>query len=220
MVFPVVIYRCEKWKIKKAECWRIDVFELLEKTLESSLDWREIKPINPEGHQSWIYVGRIDSEPEAPVLWPPNANNWLIRKDPNAGKDWRQEEKGTIENEMVGWYHLLDGHDFEHLPGVVDEPCSLVCSTWWGYKELDMTELLKWTECVAQWIFKRKIHSCNKNMIDKQSHISIPRNTFLSFLAMLPPIKNSTDVYCLINSVWFMRTVWSSLHAMICWHRL
>ena len=112
MVFPVVIYGCESWTIKKAECWRIDAFELW--------CWRrllrvgqEIKPVNPKGNQSWIFIGRTDAEDEALVLWPPDAKNWLIGKDLDAGKDWRQEEKGMTEDEMVGWHHRLDGHEFE-----------------------------------------------------------------------------------------------------------
>ena len=83
----------------------------LEKTLESPLDCKEIKPVNPNENQSWIFIGRTD--PEAPILWPPDAKNWLIRKDPDAGKDQKQEEKETAEDEMVGWYHWLDGHEFE-----------------------------------------------------------------------------------------------------------
>ena len=88
MVFPVAMYACESWTIKKAECWRIDAFELwlLEKTLESPLDYREIKPVNPKGNESWIFIGRTDAETETPILWPPNAKNWLSGKDPDAGK--------------------------------------------------------------------------------------------------------------------------------------
>ena len=114
MVFPVVMYGCESWTIKKAEHRRIDGFELwCWKTLESPLDCKEIKPVNPKGNQSRIFIGRTDAEDEAPILWPPDAKNWLPGKDPVAGKDWRQEEKGTTEDEMVGWHHWLDGHEFE-----------------------------------------------------------------------------------------------------------
>ena len=101
MVFPVVIYGCESWTIKEAESWRIDAFELfwtvLEKTLGSSLDSKEIKPVNPEGNLSWIFIGRTDTEVEAPMLWPPDMKIWLTGKDPDAGKDWRQKEKGAAE---------------------------------------------------------------------------------------------------------------------------
>ena len=115
MVFPVVMYGCESWTIKKAEHQRIAAFELWcqEKTLENSLDSKEIQPVHPKGNQSWIFIGRIDAEAETPVFWPPDAKNWLIWKDPDAGKDWRQEEKGKTEDEMVGWHHRLNGHDFE-----------------------------------------------------------------------------------------------------------
>ena len=104
MIFPVVIYGCESWTIKKAEGKRTVV---LKKTLESPLDCKEIQPVHPKGNQSWIFTGRTDAEPEAPILGPPDAKNWLIWKDPDAGKDWRQEEKGMTEDEMVGWHHQL-----------------------------------------------------------------------------------------------------------------
>ena len=93
---------------------------MLEKTLESPLDSKEIQPVYPKGNQSWIFIGRTDAEAEIPVLWPPDANNWLIGKGPDAGKDWRQEQKVTTEDEMVGWHHWLDGHEFEQAPGVGD----------------------------------------------------------------------------------------------------
>ena len=103
MVFPVVMYGCESWTVKKAEHRRIDAFALvLEKPFESPLDCKEIKPVNPKGNQSWMFIGRTDVEAEAPILWPPDAKNWLIGKDLNVGKDWRQEEKRTTEDEMVG----------------------------------------------------------------------------------------------------------------------
>ena len=118
MVFPVVMSWCESWTIKKVECWRIDAFELvLEKTLESPLDCK-IKPVHLKGNQFWIFTGRTDAEAETPILWPPDEKSWFIGKDPDAGKDWRQEEKGTIEDEMVGWHHRLNGHEFEQALGV------------------------------------------------------------------------------------------------------
>ena len=115
MVLPVVTYGCESWTVKKAEHRRIDAFELvvLEKTLESPLDCKEIQPVNLKGNQSWIFLGRTDAETETPILWPPDAKNWLIGKDPDTGKDWRQEKKGTTEDELAGWHHPLDGHEFE-----------------------------------------------------------------------------------------------------------
>ena len=109
MVFPIVMYGCENWTIKKAKCQRIDAFELW--------CWRrlllEIPPVHPKGNQSWIFTRRTDAEAETPILWPPDAKSWLIGKDPDVGKDWGQEEEGTTEAEMAGWHHWLDGHEFE-----------------------------------------------------------------------------------------------------------
>ena len=103
MASPVVMNGCENRTIKKAECWRIDAFELWSwRRLERLLDCNDIKPIHPKGNQSWIFIGRNDAEAEAPILWPPDSKNWLIWKDPDTGQNWRQEEKGTIEDEMVG----------------------------------------------------------------------------------------------------------------------
>ena len=120
---------------------------MLEKTLESPLDCREIQPVHPKGDQSWIFIGRTDAEAEAPILWPPDVKSWLIRKD----KGWRQEEKGMTEDEMVGWHHQLDGHECEQTLGVGDGQGSLVCCCPWGCKESDMTERLNWSEwsCVS-----------------------------------------------------------------------
>ena len=112
MVFPVVMYGCESWTIKKAECWRIDAFELwCCRRLLRVLDCKEIQPGHPKGNQSWIFIGRTDTE--TPTLWPPDAKIWLIWKDPDYGKDWRHEEKGMTEDEMVGWHHHINGHEFE-----------------------------------------------------------------------------------------------------------
>ena len=122
MFLPVVMYGCESWTIKKAEHRRIDAFwtVVLEKTLESPLDCKEIQPVHLKGNQSWIFIGRTDVEAETPVLWPPDVKNWLIWKDPDAGKGWGQEEKGTTEDEMVGWHHQLNGYGFGWTPGVGD----------------------------------------------------------------------------------------------------
>jgi len=114
MVFPVVMYVCESWTMKKAERQKNWCFwtMVLEKTLESPLDCKEIQPVHPKGNQSWVFIGRTDVEAETPVLWPPHVKSWLIGKDSNAGRDWGQEEKGTTEDEMVGWHHWLNGHGF------------------------------------------------------------------------------------------------------------
>ena len=148
MVFPVVMCGCESWTIKKAEHRRIDAFELWcwEKTLESPLDCKEIQPVHPKGDQSWVFIGRTDFEAETPVLWPPDAKSWFIWKDLDAGKGWGQEEKGTTEDEMVGWHHRLNGHGFGWTPGVGDGQGGLACCSSWGRKESDMTERLNWTE--------------------------------------------------------------------------
>ena len=119
---------------------------VLEKTLESPLDCKEIQLVYPKGNQSWIFIGRTDAKAETPVLWTPDAKNWLTGKDLDAGKDWRQEEKGMTEDEMVGWHHRLNGHEFEQAPGVGDRQGILVCCSPWGRKELAMTEQLIWTE--------------------------------------------------------------------------
>ena len=114
MIFPVVMYGCENWTIKKAEHWRTDDFELwCWRRLENPLDCKEIQPVHPKGYQPWIFIGRSDAEAETPILWPPDSKNWLIGKDANAGKDWGQEEEGMTEDEMVGWQHRLNGHEFE-----------------------------------------------------------------------------------------------------------
>ena len=113
---------------------------VLEKTLESPLDCKEIQPVHPKGDQSWVFIGRTDAEAETPILGPPDEE--LIGKDPDAGKDQRQEEKEVTEDEMVAWHHRLSGHEFEQVPGVGDGQGSLVCCSPWGLKESDMTEQL------------------------------------------------------------------------------
>ena len=117
MVFPVVMYGCESWTIKKADCQRIGAFAVcgVEKTLQSPLNCKEMKPVDPKGNQSWIFIGKTDAEAETPILWLPDAKSWLTGKDLDTGKDWRQE-KGMTEDEMVGWHHRLNGHEFEYAP--------------------------------------------------------------------------------------------------------
>ena len=121
---------------------------VLEKALESPLDCKEIQPVHPKGNQSWIFIGRTDAETEAPILWPPDAKSWLIGKDPDAGKDWRQEEKGTTGDEVVEWDHELNGLEFEQAPGVGDGQGSLLCCSPWGRKESDTTEQLNWSDLI------------------------------------------------------------------------
>ena len=143
MAVPIVMYGCKSCTIKKAEGRRIDALTvLLEKTLKSPLNYMEIKSVNPKGNLSWIFIGRTDAEDEAPIFWPPDVKSQLLRKDPDAGKDWRQEEKVITEDEMVGWHHWLNGHELEPALGVSDGQGSLECCSSWSLKELDMTEKL------------------------------------------------------------------------------
>ena len=133
----------QMWKLDHKESWVLKnwCFQtvVLEKTLERPLDCKEIKLANTKGNQSWILIGRTDAEAEIQILWPPDVKNLFIWKDPDAGADWRQEEKGMTEDEMVGWYHQLYGHEFEQAPGVGDRQGGLACCSPWGHKELDMT---------------------------------------------------------------------------------
>ena len=135
----------EGWALKNWCSWTV----VLEKTLESPLDCKEIRLVHPKGNQSWIYFGRTDAEAEAPIFWPPDVKNWLIGKDPDAWKDWMWEEKGTTEDEMVRWHHGLNGHEFEQAPRVGDGQRSLACCSPWGPKEWDTTERLIWTELMV-----------------------------------------------------------------------
>ena len=132
----------ESWAQKNWCFWTV----VLDKILESPLDCKEIQPVHPKGDQSWVFIGRTDVETKTLILWPPGAKSWLIGKDPDAGRDWGQEEKGMTEDEMVGWHHRLDGHGFGWTPGVGDGQGGLVRCSSWGCKESDMTEWLNWSE--------------------------------------------------------------------------
>ena len=142
------------WELDYKESWAPKNWcfctVVLEKTLESTLDSKEIQSVHPRRNQSWIFIGRTDAIAETPIFWPPDAQNWLIGKDPDAEKDWWQEEKGTTEDEMVGWHHQLNGHGFGWTPGVGDGQGCLACCSSWGRKELDTTEWLKWIE--LNWV--------------------------------------------------------------------
>ena len=143
----------KSWALKNW-CFRTVV---LEKTLRNPLDCKEIKSVNPKRNQYWIFIGRTDAEAEAeaPILWPPGAKNWLIGKDPDAGKDWRQEGKETTEDQMVGWHHQLKGHKFEQALGVGDGQGSLATCDPQGCKESDTTKRLNWTELKVKLGHKR-----------------------------------------------------------------
>ena len=119
---------------------------VVEKTVESPLDFKEIQPVNPKGNQSWIFIGTTDAEPETSMLWPPYGKNWLTGKDPDPEKDWKQEEKRLTNDEIAGYYHWLDGHEFEQALGVGDGQRSLAYWSSWGLQELDTTDWLNWTE--------------------------------------------------------------------------
>ena len=138
----------DSWEPKNWCLWTV----VLEKTLEIPLDCKEIQPVHPKD-QSWVFLGRIDFEAETPILWPPDAKSWLIWKDPDAGKDWGQEEKGTTEDEMVGWHHRLNGHGFGWTPGVGDGQGGLACCGSWGHKESDTTEQLNWLTLTLEFIW-------------------------------------------------------------------
>ena len=134
---------CEESWVQKNWCfWTV----VLEKTLESPLHCKEIQPVHSKGDQPWVFFGRNDAKAETPVLWPAHVKSWLIGKDPDAGRDWGQEEKGTTEDEMVGWHHGPDGHEFEWTPGDGDGQGGLACCDSWGRKESDTTEWLDWTD--------------------------------------------------------------------------
>ena len=138
------------WELDYKESWAPKnwCFQtmVLEKTLESPLDCKKSQPVHPKGNQFWIFIGRTDVEAETLVLWPPDVKSWLIGKDPDAGRDWGQEDKGMTEDEMAGWHHQLNGHEFEWTPGVGDGQGSLACCSPWAHKESDMTEWLNWTD--------------------------------------------------------------------------
>ena len=140
LIFAVYLYH------KNNEClWTM----VLEKTHESPLDYKEMQPVHSKGDQSWVFIGRTDAKAETPVLWPPHVKSWLLGKDPDAGRDWGQEEKGTLENKMAGWHHWLDGHEFGWTPGVGDGQRCLACCDSWGRRESDTTEWLNWTEWMS-----------------------------------------------------------------------
>ena len=132
----------ESWALKNWYFWTV----VLEETLESPLDCKEIQLVHSKGDQSWVFLGRTDAKAETPILWPPHAKSWLIGKDSDAQRDWGQEEKGTTEDEMAGWHHWLHGHEFVWTPGIGDRHKGLASCSSWGRKESDMIERLNWTE--------------------------------------------------------------------------
>ena len=159
----------ESWALKNWCFWAV----VLEKTLESPLDCKEIQPVHPKGNQSWIFIGRIDAEAEAPILWLPDVESWFIWKDLDAGKYWAGGE-GVTEDEIVGWHHWLNGHEFEWTTGVGDGQGGLVCCSPWGRKESDTTERLKWTELYI-------IHFSLPITICLKQDVLVTQNVFVTF---------------------------------------
>ena len=187
----------ESWELKNWCFWTV----VLEKTLESPLDCKEIQPVHHKGDQSWVFIGRTDAKVEIPVLWPPHVKSWLIGKDSDTGRDWGQEEKGMTEDEMAGWHHWLDGYEFEWTPGVGDGQGGLACCDSWGHKESETTERLNWTE----WIVMLSIISCTYRLF---TH-SLRRNvSFVHFLIEL------FLLFCWILSVLYI--FWIIIPYIIC----
>ena len=155
----------ENWAQKNWCFWTV----VLERTPESPLDCKEIQPVHPKGNQSWIFTGRTDAEVETSIVWPPDAKSWLTGKDPDAGKDKRQEEKGMTEDEMVGWHHWLNGHEFERVSGVGDGQGGLVCCIYGVTKS--RAQLREWTEKVIQtsviYAKLKQIHTVSKLVLTK-----------------------------------------------------
>ena len=145
MVFPVVMYGCESWTVKKAEYWRIDAFELWCWRRLLRVPWT-LRRVHSKGDQPWVFFGRNCAKAETPVLWPPHAKSWLIGKDSDTGRYWGQKEKGTTEDEISGWHHQLDGCEFEWTPRDGDGQGGLACCDSWGCRESDTTEQLNLTE--------------------------------------------------------------------------
>ena len=203
----------ESWALKNWCFWTV----VLEKTLESPLDCMQIQPVHPKGDQPWVFIGRTDVEAETPILGPPAAKSWLIWKDPVAGKDWGQEEKGMTEDEMSGWHHRLNGREFEWIPGVGDVQGGLVCRGSWGRKELDMTESnwvteLNWTEEWLRYILSLIPCAVQQALVVYQPTYTIcifKSQTPSPFLSVPPPPPLATTVcslclwvcFCLIDTL-------------------
>ena len=185
----------ESWVLKNWCFWTV----VLEKTLESPLDCKEIQPVHSKGDQFWVFIGRNDAKAETPVLWPSHAKSWLIGKDPDAGRDCGQEEKGMTEDKMAGCHHRLDGHEFEWTPGVGDGQGGLVCCDSWGRKESDTTEWLNWTEQNKPlcWLIFLSV------IVKTDSNAKVPFHYIHSFLGMFL-VKNKFPHLCLV--------LWSKLY--------
>ena len=171
----------ESWMPKNWCSWTV----VLEKTLESPLDYKEIQPVHPKGDQSWVFFRRNDAKAETPLLWPPHVKSWLIRKDPDAGRDWGQEEKGTTEDEMAEWHHWLDRHEFEWTLGVGDGQGGLACCDSWVTKS--QTRQSDWTE--LNWKTLRRSISWNKELSETKLTPGCPqelqKNSWIYFTIII-----------------------------------
>ena len=185
----------ESWVLKNWCFWSV----VLEKTLESPLDCKEVQPVHPKGDQSWVFIARTDVETETPTLWPADAKSWLIWKDPNAGKNWRQEDKGTTEDEMVGWYHWVNGHEFGWTLWVGDGQGSLVSCGSWDCKESDMTEWLNWTE--LKIIKGNLTHILWSNSLHHESIILIIGFVLLTWMS---PWKDTKPIVYSVKDIWLV----------------
>ena len=183
----------ESWARKNWCFWTV----VLEKTLESPLDCKEIQPVHPKGDLSWIFMGRTDAEAETLILWPPHAKSWLIGKDSDAGRDWGQEEKGTTEDKIAGWHRWLDGHEFGWTLGIGDGQGGLVCCNLWGHKELDMTEWLNWIlHLLVLWYHSQKRWD-NPALPVRCSHMSSGYEKYFGYFreAVMRPCRNEVAFF-------------------------
>ena len=198
---------CEEgWALKNWCFWTV----VLEKTLESPLDWKAIQPVHSEGDQPWDFFGRNDTKAETPILWPPHVKTRLIGKDSDAGKDWGQEEKGPTEDEMAGWHHWLDGRESQWTPGVGDGQGGLACCNSWNHKESDTTEQLNWTELNCRsfiqffkMIFHQIFQSNTLNKIRLSS--SLLKAKFLQILSF-------KRIFFFFYPVWYIASMIPILH--------
>ena len=179
------------WELDHKESWALKnwcfLTVVLEKTLESPLDFKEIQPVHPKGDQPWVFIGRTDGEAEIPVLWPPHVKSWFIGKDSDAGRDWGQKEKGMTEDEMAGWRHRLNGHEFGWTPGVGDGQGGLACCDSWGRKESDTTEWMIWSDLISE---EREIKE-----FYRLSRYPTPCVAYAFFQGqMSPPLGNSSQL--------------------------
>ena len=209
MVFPVVIYGCESWTIKKAECQKIDAFKLwcwkrlLRVLWTARRSNQSIKEINPE-----YFIGRTDAEAEAPVFWPPDVKSWPTGKDPDAGKDWRQEEKVATEDTIVRWHHRLDGHEFEQTPRSSKGQGSLVCCSLWGCKQLDTTEQLNNNSIQSFW---HEWLRFVKSIKSKYRTVPSPSSPFVIRLFLHFQSWATSDLLCVYSFVFSQCHIYAAL---------